>query len=195
MEASIKHKRTLALIVALAGIAWAGIIGLIFLLNASDYNNFWFPARLLTYVLLLIAPALTFMPLGRALNVPFYGYWSVISWAAFGFVFAFMPPDSALPRDQNFASFILLLVCFFAALTSLFLPICYAVGIKLFARASRPARYDLRRATREAVFLSLYIVLLAFMQLQGSLTWLYALMFFLIILVIELLILSRSRIR
>jgi hypothetical protein len=195
METTIKHKRMMALIAAVAGLAWAGLVGLVFLLNSGDYGDFWFPGRTLTYILLLVAPALTFIPMGRVLNMPFYGYWSVISWAVFGFIFAFLTPDPNQSRDQNLTSLVLLLVSFFAALVSLFLPICYAIGVNVFARAPRPARYDLRRSVREAILLALYVVLLATLQLMGGLTWLYALMFFLIIMVIELLILSRSRIR
>ena len=195
METTIKRKRMMALIAAFAGLTWAGVVGLVFLLDTGDYSDFWFPARIVTYILLLIAPALTFMPLGRALGLRFYGYWSVFSWAAFGFVFAFLTPDPAKGRNENLSALILLLVCFFAVLISLFLPICYAVGLNLFAKAYRPARYDLRRATREAVFLSMYCILIAFLQLLGSLTWLYAVMLFLIVLVVELLILSRGRAR
>lgn len=195
MEATIKHKRMMAVIAAFAGLTWAGIVGLVFLLDAGDYNNFWFPARVVTYILLLIAPALTFMPLGRAMGLRFYGYWSVLSWATFGFVFAFLTPDPAKGRDENLSALVLLLVCFFAVLVSLFLPICYAVGLNLFARAYRPARYDLGRATREAVLLAIYCIFIAFLQLLGSLTWLYAVLLLLIVLVLELLILSRGRAR
>jgi hypothetical protein len=197
METTIKHKRMMALIAAFAGLAWAGVVGLVFLLDAGDYADIWFPARVVTYVLMLIAPALTFMPMGRAMGTTLYGYWSVLSWAAFGFVFAFLSPalgnDATKNREENLGLVIILLVCFFAVLVSFFLPICYAVGLNLFAHASRPARYDLRRATREAVLLALYFLLIAFMQLLGSLTWLYAVLLLLSVLVIELLILSRSR--
>jgi len=195
MGTAIKHKRTVALVAAFAGLCWAGVVGLVFLLNAGDYRDFWFPARIIVYVLLLIAPALTFIPLGRVLGLAFYGYWSVIGWAGFGFVFAFLTPDLARSRNENLGSLILLLICFFAVLVSLLLPLCYVAGASLFAKAYRPARYDISRATREAVLLSLYILLLAFMQLLGSLTWVYAFILLLIVIVIELLVLSRSRIR
>ncbi|MEI6044781.1 MAG: hypothetical protein WCS37_10530 [Chloroflexota bacterium] len=185
----------MALIAAFAGLAWAGIVGLIFLLNVGDYAEFWFPARVITYALLLIAPTLTFMPMGRALGIPLYGYWSVVSWAAFGFVFAFLTPDPTRSRDENWGLLILLLICLFAVVVSLFLPIFYAVGTTIFANASRPARYDLRRAMREAVMLGFYFLLVAFMQLLGNLAWLQALLLLLIVVTIELLILSRGRTR
>lgn len=185
----------MALIAGFAGLTWAGIVGLVFLLNAGDYDNFWFPARIVTYILLLVAPTLTFMPLGRAMGLRLYGYWSVISWAVFGYVFAFMTPDPAKGRDANLGLLILLLVCFFAVLVSVFLPLCYAAGLRLFKNAYRPARYDMGRATREAILLAMYCILIAFLQLIGSLTALYAVLLLLSVLVIELLILSRSRVR
>lgn len=195
METTIKHKRMMALIAAFAGLTWAGLVGLVFLLNAGDYTEFWFPARTVAYVLLLIAPALTFMPMGRALGSRVYGYWSVLSWAAFGFIFAFMPPDPARSRDENLGGLVALLICLFAVLVSVFLPICYGLGLKIFANASRPARYNLRRATREAVLLALYFLLVALMQLLGNLTALYAVLLLFIIVIIELLFLSRGRAR
>lgn len=195
METAINHKRTMALIAAFAGLCWAGVVGLVFLLNVGDYRDFWFPARIIVYVLLLIAPALTFMPLGRVMGLAFYGYWSVIGWAGFGFVFAFLTPDPTRSRNENLGTLVLLLVCLFAVLVSLLLPICYVAGISLFAKAYRPARYDLGRAIREAVLLSLYVLLLALMQLLGSLTWVYALILLLIVIIIELLMLSRRRAR
>lgn len=195
METTIKHKRMMALIAAFAGLTWAGLVGVIFMLNAGDYPEFWFPARAVVYVLLLVAPALTFMPMGRALGSRFYGYWSVLSWAAFGFIFAFMPPDPTRSRDENFGALVALLICLFAVLVSVFLPICYAVGLKVFANASRPARYDLRRATREAFLLALYVLLVGGMQLLGNLSWLYAVLLLFIIIIIELLVLSRGRAR
>ncbi len=195
MQTTIKHKRTLGLVAAFAGLSWASLFGLIFLLNAGDYTNFWFPARVLTYVLLLIAPTLTFMPLGRAFGATFYGWWSLASWAVFGFVFTFLSPDPTASREQNLGALVLLLFCFFAALTSLFVPVFYGLGSVIFKRSNRTVRYDLGRAIRESVLLSIYLVFIAFQQMLGILNFLYAALLLLIALVLEMLLLSRERIR
>src|SRR5690242_21127845 len=109
---AITNKRNMLLIAALAGLTWAGLVGLIFLLNTGQYD-FWFPGRIVVYVLLLIAPALTFMPIGRVLEFPLYGYWAVISFALFGYLLAFVPSDPGKGWGANASGLGLLLLSLF----------------------------------------------------------------------------------
>src|SRR3954451_15909934 len=140
---TISNKRNMLLIAALAGLTWAGLVGLIFLLNTGQYD-FWFPGRVVVYVLLLVAPALTFMPIGRVLEFPLYGYWSVISFVIFGYVLAFVPSDPNKGWTANASGLGLLLLSLFMVTVTIFLPIFYRLGFRLFSR--KVEQYDLNRA-------------------------------------------------
>src|SRR4051812_9505466 len=133
MGPTISNKRNMLLIAALAGLTWAGLVGLIFLLNTGQYG-FWFPGRIVVYVLLLLAPALTFMPIARILEFPLYGYWAVASFALFGYVLAFVPSDPAKGWSSNTGGLGLLLISLFMVTITIFLPIFYRLGFKLFSR-------------------------------------------------------------
>ncbi len=189
-KSSSLNKRRMLLISALSGLTWAGLVGLIFLLNVGDYD-FWFPGRLLTYILLLIAPTLTFMPIGRSLEFPLYGFWAVISWAIFGYVLAFVPTNPERGWSDNSGPLGLLLLSLFMITVTLFLPLFYRLGFRLFSR--RIQQYDLNRARREAVLAGTYILLLAFLRVVGAVNLLNAISLFMAFIVLELLILTRSK--
>lgn len=188
-RSSFSHKRRMLLFAGLAGLAWAGLVGLIFLLNVGDYD-FWHPGRILAYVLLLVAPALTFMPIGRALEFPLYGYWAVVSWALFGYVVAFVPTDPNQGWNANAGAFLALLVAFFMVGITITLPIFYRLGFRLFSR--KVEKYDLGRARREAVLFGAYLLLVAFLRIVGAATLLNVVALFLAFFVLELLILTRN---
>lgn len=186
-----RHKRVLGLIMGLAGVCWVALGWLLFQLNVGNYNNFWFPGRVLAYVLLLVAPALTFVPIGRAVGLPSYGYWTIVSWVVFGFIFAFIPSDPTAGANHNLLPLALLLISFFAVLLSVFMPMFYALGLRVFSK--RTVRYDYGRAWREAILLAGYIILIAFLSAVHNLNSLTAAVMFLIVVVVELLFLARSR--
>lgn len=188
---TIRHKRALALIVGLAAACWVSLAWLVFQLNVGDYDNFWFPGRILAYILLLLAPSLTFVPLGRTLGLSFFGYWTVLSWAVFGFTLVFVPSNPQAGPGQNLLPLVILLVSLFAVLLSVFMPFCYAIGLRVFRK--RLSRYDFGRAWREAFLLAGYVMLMAVLRMIGDLTGLTALLLFLILVVVELLFLARTR--
>jgi hypothetical protein len=177
------------LIAALAGLTWAGLVGLIFLLNTGQYS-FWFPGRVVAYVLLLVAPALTFMPIGRVLEFPLYGYWAVVSWVIFGYVLAFVPSNPDKGWTANVGGLALLLISLFMVTITIFLPVFYRLGFKLFSR--KVEQYDLSRARREAVLAGVCVLLLAFLRIVGALNLLSAVAMVLAFIVFEMLILSRN---
>ncbi|HEX2911363.1 MAG TPA: hypothetical protein VH186_11175 [Chloroflexia bacterium] len=185
----IKRKRNLLYISGMAGFAWAGLFGLIFLYNTGNYD-FWFPGRIITYVMLLLAPALTFIPIGRMLEFPFYGYWAVISWALFGYVLAFVPTNPAAGWNGNTSQISLLLIALFMVTVTIFLPIFYRLGFRLFSR--RIEKYDLGRSRREAILAGLYVLLIAFLRIVGALNPIVAFAALGACVVLELLILSRN---
>lgn len=188
-SSTITRKRYMLLIAALAGLTWAGLVGLIFMLNTGQYD-FWFPGRIVVYVLLLVAPALTFMPIGRVLEFPLYGYWSVVSFVIFGYVLAFVPSDPDKGWAANAGGLGLLLLSLFMVTVTIFLPIFYRLGFKLFSR--KVEQYDLSRARREAVLAGLCVLLLAFLRMVGALNLLIAFAMVLAFIVFEMLILSRN---
>ena len=188
-DPTISNKRNMLFIAALAGLTWAGLVGLIFLLNTGSYD-FWFPGRIVVYVLLLLAPALTFMPIARILEFPLYGYWAVASFALFGYVLAFVPSDPNKGWSSNSGGLGLLLISLFMVTITIFLPIFYRLGFKLFAR--KVEQYDLSRARREAILAGLCILMLAFLRIVGSLNLLIGVALVLAFIVFEMLILSRN---
>ena len=185
----LSRRRMVLLTTGLAGAAWAGLVALIFLFNTGQYD-FWFPGRLLVYVLLLVAPALTFMPIGHALNFRLYGYWAVLSWAVFGYTLAFVPSDPTLGWNGNSGPLAVLLGSLFMVSVTITLPIFYRLGFRLFSR--KVEQYDLSRAQREAVLVGIWILLSAFLRVAGALNLLSALALLLVFVVLELLILSRN---
>lgn len=186
-----RHKRILALIMGFAGVCWVALGWLLFQLDVGNYDNFWFPGRVLAYVLLLIAPTLTFVPIGRAVGMRSYPYWTLVSWVVFGFVFVFVPSDPSAGANHNLVPLALLLVSFFAVMLSVFMPMFYAIGLRVFSK--RTVRYDYGRAWREAIFLAGYIILMAFLSAVHNFNNLTAAVMFLILVVVELLFLARSR--
>ena len=183
----------LGLVVALAAISWVGLAWLLFRLNVGDYDDFWFGGRVLTYILLLVAPALTFVPLGRAIGMNWFGYWTVLSWAVFGFVLAFVPSDPQTGPGHNVVPLTLLLVSLFLVLVSVFMPLCYALATRFAKRQTMRPRRIYGRAWREGIGLAGYVILMAFLRSIGSLNSFNALLLFLILVVIELLFLARFR--
>ncbi len=186
---TITNKRNMLFIAALAGLTWAGLVGLIFLLNTGQYD-FWFPGRVVVYVLLLLAPALTFMPIARILEFPLYGYWAVISFALFGYVLAFVPSDPTKGWSANSGGLGLLLISLFMVAITIFLPVFYRLGFKLFSR--KVEQYDLSRARREAILAGLCVLMLAFLRIVGALNLLIGVALVLAFIVFEMLILSRN---
>jgi hypothetical protein len=166
---------------------------LIFQLNVGDYSDFWFSGRILTYLLMLIAPALTFVPVGKALDLKTFGYWTIASWAIFGYVLTFVPsnPQNG-PGGQNLVPLIILMASFFAVMVSIFMPICFAIGTRL-SKPNLYHRHEYSRAWREAFMLSGYVVLMAFLRTIGGFSGFNALIMFLILVVVELLFLVRTR--
>ncbi len=185
----IKNKPAMLLIMALAGLAWAGLIGMIFLYKVgSNDDSFWTPARVLTYVLLLVAPALTFIPIGKALGKGWYGWVAIVSFALLGYTLEFVPHTSGW--NQNVVPMIAFLLGLFLAVYTISWPVFYLLGFRFFKR--RVERYDLGRSQREAILLGLYIVTVLFLGAAKILNPTYAGALFLIFLSVELLFLTRK---
>jgi hypothetical protein len=183
------QKRLLLTFAALSGLTWAGLFGLIFMLDVAQYD-FWFPGRIIAYILLLVAPTFTFVPVARQLEFPLYGYWAVVSCALFGFLVAFVPTDPLSGWRNNLTALSFLLIALFMLTVTIALPIFYKLGFKLFSR--RVLQYDLNRARREAVLAGCYVVLIAFLRLVGAVNLFSGVTLLLTFVIFELLMLSRT---
>jgi hypothetical protein len=176
-----------AVIAMLAGTAWAVMFGLIFVYQVDQYN-FWFPGRVLTYVLLFIAPALTFIPIGNRLNSAVYGIFGVLSWVMFAFTWFFIPPNPEIA--DNTLPLVFLLSGLFGVAISVTLPVFYFSGAKL--DTNRLTRYNKGRALRQSFFFASYLILIAILHIFGVSNPIYEVGILLIVIVVELLILFRS---
>lgn len=186
---TFKRKRNVAMLAAFAGLAWAILIGLLFMFNTGSYS-FWFPGRVLAYVLLLVAPALTFMPIGRGLRANWYGWLATGGWAFFGFVLAFTRPDLSVGWRDNVNMIIVFLLGLGLIVYTVSWPIFYRLGFKFFRK--RIARYDMVRSHRESFLLSFFIMAIFFLGALRLLSATYAIALFLMFMAVELLFLSRG---
>lgn len=118
------------------------------------------PLGIMTCVVLVLAPWITFLPIATRLRAPFFEWEAMLGWSIFGFVLTFIPPEEPVGRGQ----FLALVVPMTMAAASLLLPVTYAVGRRVVGGMPGPA--DVVRARREsylgAIALTLIVLLNAF---------------------------------
>ncbi len=181
-----------------AGICWATWAYFLLIFDVSAIADLWAPWRIAYYLLLLLAPALTFVPIGLRLGWPLFGPYAVLGWAGLGYIIAFVPLPPILyeqvqvgPTDpETLVQVWYFFPLLFIALTTILAPLSYAIGLRIFT--SRMHRRDLLRAWREAGLLSLYLVGLAIARSMGLLTWPIALLSFFLVALAEALFLARK---
>ncbi len=146
-------------IVALGALlSWIALAQLILIQNVGDRSTFDV-LRLLFCMLLLAAPVLTFVPIARWANAPFYDIEATAGWATLGFVVAIVTPANP-PTLAQFLLFLLPLTVALASLTTL---TSYLVGLRVYR--GDPRRHDFVRARRQGYLAA--IVLVASMLLFG----------------------------
>lgn len=140
-------------ILGAAANAWLALGYLIFAADVGSrpVSDWRVPA---TWLLLLLAPALTFIPLARALNAALYEVEGIAGWAAFGFVLTFITPQDTLTRTQ-FLVFLLPLTVVIATLATL---VAYAFGVRIYR--NDPRSYNFLRARRQGYIVALVLVAL-----------------------------------
>lgn len=122
------------------------------------------PERIIATLLLLIAPAATFLPLARWMRAPLYDLEAVLGWALFGGVLAFVRPDN----PPTLLQFLLLLVTLTVALATLLTPLAYLVGLRVLL--DDPRRADVVRARRQGYLAAVVLVSLGVLWGAGTLT-------------------------
>jgi hypothetical protein len=194
----MESRRLLWIFGPLAGLCWACWIYLLFFFNVGAIANFGDPWRIIFYVLLVLAPAVTFVPLSLWLRWHFYGPYAVLGWAVFGYLMAFAPVPAALDREikvgpaspatllQGWYWFVVL----FVVCTTVLAPLAHLVGLRFLT--SRTHQRDLLRSWREAGLLSFYFVEVAAVRSLGQLTWPIALLSLLLLVLVEALFLARK---
>ncbi len=178
-------KKRLILTWVAATAAWADAGYLLLRADVGAIEYLLHPLRLLYYVLILLAPALTFFPIGRLMDLRTFGLEATVCWAGLLAVVAFVPPDAA-----GLAGYFGLLACLFGAVASILLPVGYALGFKLLTL--RVHRRDTGRARREAYLGALFVVLSAAMNVGGFYNALNAVLLALILVLVESFALARK---
>src|SRR5690606_18175177 len=129
----------LFLIVA-AVVSWTIVYYLIVVADVGAERDFFAPRRLVAYAAFVLAPILTFLPIGRRLRIPLYDLEAIVGWSMLAFVVSFVDPGP----QPSMPVLLLFLVPLTMALATIFTLLSYATGLRLLRRRSQ--RYDFVRA-------------------------------------------------
>lgn len=140
------------LLIAAAISSWYLVYDMIVVWDVGSTPNFFAGERLLAYVVFILAPALTFLPLGRRLRIPLYDVEAVTAWSTLFFAITFISPG----RNPSLMELLLFSVTLTMSLATVFTLISYAVGFRLLTRRSQ--RYDFVRARREGYLGAIFVV-------------------------------------
>jgi hypothetical protein len=176
-----------ALFIVLAGLnAWIALGYLVFVVDAGSLpaSDYRVPA---TMFLLLLAPALTFIPLARLLNAALYEVEGLLGWASFGFVLTFVTPGPSLTRTE-FLIFLLPLVVVIATIATL---VSYAFGYRIYRGTA--AQRDFLRARRQGYVVGLVVVALFLLHGIQVLSLVNGALLVTIAVLCEVVMLSRDR--
>lgn len=122
------------------------------------------PLALLTAALLVVAPAMIFLPIASLLRAPFYDVEALLGWSTLGFVVVFFRPDEPLTHAQFLALHLPLTVAI-ASLTTL---IAFAFVRRI--RGSRDLAGNVLQARRIGYLTALAAVTLALLSALELLT-------------------------
>lgn len=140
-------RRIVLLLATLAGICWAGALTMLIWGGVDRQQPYDAPERMVYYILIIAAAALTFTPVERQFRLTGLAVEGVFGTALLLYTLAFVPPPTAWllsPPDAPVYAVMALAVFWFCS--SLAMPPLYAVGQRLFRQRAR--RYDRRRARR-----------------------------------------------
>jgi hypothetical protein len=190
-ERTMQDRRLLWALGITSGIAWAAWIYFLFIFDVGAIKNPWDPWRIVFYVLLPLAPVLTFIPIALRLKWYFLAPYAVVGWTAFGFLLAFVrPPLTILTQHESPLSVWYFFLDLFVVLTTILAPIAHFIGLRFLT--SRMLQHDFVRAWREAGLLALYLVGMAIARSLGLITWPIVLLGLLFLALVEALFLARK---
>ena len=183
--------RSPSLLLALtAGLCWAIVFCLVLLGDLHTYQLVLAPQRLLFYGVVLLGGFLTFVPIQQRLELPGLALEGIVGSALLCYTLAFVPPPSSwLFSLPDLPVYILLIVALFWCVSAVVMPLVYAAGRIIFS--TRIHQLDLRRVRRQAHEVGALVALIGMLASLRVLTWVSLLLLVLIMIIGELLFLSR----
>jgi hypothetical protein len=173
-----------------AGLCWSAAIALLLLGNLHTLADPLAPQRLVYYAAVLLAGLFTFVPVQRRLELPGLAFEGVGGSLLLCYALAFVPPPSGwLFSLPDLPVYTLLIAALFWTVSALALPLVYAASMHIFSTRAR--QLDLRRARRQAHEAGALVAVIAGLASLRVLTWISLLLLALIIVIGELLFLSR----
>jgi hypothetical protein len=173
-----------------AGLCWASVAALLLLGDLRAEPGPLAPLRVLFYVAVLLAGLLTFLPIERRLELAGLTLEGVGGTALLCYALAFVPPPSGwLFSLPDLPVYLLLLLALFWSASALAMPLAYVLGRALFR--ARAHQLDLRRVRRQAHEAGALVALVGALAALRVLTWVSLLLLVLILVIGELLLLSR----
>lgn len=172
------------LLVASSIAAWYLVYNMIVVRDVGSNPNFFAGERLLAYAIFILAPALTFLPIGRSLRIPLYDLEAVAAWSTLFFTITFISPG----QSPSLMALLLFSVTLTMSLATIFTLVSYAVGFRLLTRRSQ--RYDFARARREGYLGAIFVVGCVLLAALSLLTVVNVAVLALIVITLEVLLLS-----
>jgi hypothetical protein len=108
--------------------------------------------RMLFYLLVFLAPLLTFVPIARWMRAPFFDVEAVAGWATLGLVLGLVTPAD----PPSLAQFLVFLLPLTVALATLGTLASYLAGLRVYR--NDPRRYDIVRARRQGYLMAMLAV-------------------------------------
>lgn len=116
-----------------------------------------------TCVLLVLTPAVVFVPLARWSRIPVFDAEAIAGWATLGFTITFLRPSDPPTLGQ----FLLFLLPLTVSLSTVGTLVSYAAGFRIYR--DDPRRYDVVRARRQGYLGAFFVVALLLLQGVGTL--------------------------
>ncbi len=184
--------RTALLMAALAAVCWMG--ALILLVSTDMGRDVLAPTRILFYLLVLAAGALTFLPLELHLHTPGLALEGIGGSFLLLYTIAFVPaPRGWLLSLPDLPVYIVLAAAVFWACAAAARPFILIASQRFFQQRAR--QYDVRRARRQSYEVGLAAALCLALAGLRVLTPLGVLLVVLILVVMELMFLSFVEVR
>lgn len=181
------HRAVRILLITTAAVnAWIALGYLVLVENAGSLPA-GDPKVIGTFLLLLVAPGLTFIPIARALRATLFEVEGVAGWATFGFVFTFITPGNTLSRGE-FLLFLLPLTVVIATVATL---VAYAFGYRIYRNT--PFQRDFLRARRQGYIVGIVVVALFLLNGIQVLSLVTGVLLIVIAILCEVVMLSRAR--
>jgi uncharacterized membrane protein len=172
-----------------AGLCWSGVAVLLYVGNLQAEAPLA-PQRLVFYVLVVAAGLLTFVPIERSTSISGLTISGTASLALLCYTLAFVPaPHDWLLSLPDTPVYALLLLAIFGSVTTTATPFIYTFGRRIFHQRARQG--DLGRTRRQAAEVGLLAAVTVALASLRVLTWVSLLLLALIIVIAELLFLSR----